>query len=263
MSAYPGAVASFIGFTAGHSLLQDVHASQHNLEQSEIVAVQTKVGTGASTPTANKVLRATGTGVSIWAQVDMTSDITGVTPVANGGTGTTTLNFPSGSDTLVGRNTSDTLTNKTITTPTISDFSNADHNHANNPGGGQLNGAAAIVPATLPASVMKNGMVKNRQGGTVGDNSWATVGTSNTDTSAKDVFIQCGSVQVTSGDTTVTFPIPFTVPPVVIATTYVPTSFNTWPEITAINASNFHVRMQDDGGVTRSNEFINWIAVGQ
>lgn len=37
---------------------------------------------------------------------------------------------------------SETLTNKTLTTPTISDFSNATHNHTNAAGGGQLTDAA-------------------------------------------------------------------------------------------------------------------------
>lgn len=87
MAAFPGSVASFIGFVAGHSLLQDVHASQHNLEQAEIVATQTKLGTGASTPTAGVVLRGTGVGASAWGDLDLTTDVTGVLPVANGGTG--------------------------------------------------------------------------------------------------------------------------------------------------------------------------------
>lgn len=46
-------------------------------------SAEDKIGTGASTPTANKVLRATGTGTSAWAQVDLSTDVTGTLPASN------------------------------------------------------------------------------------------------------------------------------------------------------------------------------------
>lgn len=67
------------------------HASQHDVENDAIRAIEAKIGVGASTPTANKVLRATGTGTTAYAQVGLTTDVTGTLPVANGGTGTTAL----------------------------------------------------------------------------------------------------------------------------------------------------------------------------
>ena len=45
-------------------------------------------------------------------------------------------------DVLVGRDTTDTLTNKTLTTPTIGSFSNATHDHTAGSGGGQLTNTA-------------------------------------------------------------------------------------------------------------------------
>jgi hypothetical protein len=51
-------------------------------------------------------------------------------PVA-GALGTSTLSLPAVTDTLVGLAATQTLTNKTLTTPVIGDFSNANHNHSN------------------------------------------------------------------------------------------------------------------------------------
>jgi len=67
------------------------HASQHSNENDAIKAVETKIGTGASTPVNNRVFRGNGTGSSEWAQVVLTTDVTGTLPVANGGTGITSL----------------------------------------------------------------------------------------------------------------------------------------------------------------------------
>jgi hypothetical protein len=46
--------------------------------------------------------------------VSLTAGVTGTLPTANGGTGATNITFPAGPETLVGRATTDTLTNKTI-----------------------------------------------------------------------------------------------------------------------------------------------------
>ena len=68
-----------------------VHSTLHGVHSEAIVAIEVKIGTGASTPVANRVLRGTGTGTSAWAQANLTTDITGTLPVANGGTGATAL----------------------------------------------------------------------------------------------------------------------------------------------------------------------------
>ncbi len=59
-----------------------------------------------------------------------------------------TWTFPDVTDTVVLLGATQTLTNKTLTTPTIGDFTNANHNHQNAAGGGSLD-AAAIGSGTL------------------------------------------------------------------------------------------------------------------
>lgn len=48
------------------------------------------------------------------SQVSLSAGVTGTLPAANGGTGSTTLTFPGGTETVVGRASTDTLTNKTL-----------------------------------------------------------------------------------------------------------------------------------------------------
>lgn len=85
------------------------HAGTHDLEIVAIQAVEAKVGIGASTPTNNTVLRGNGTGTSGFAQVGLTTDVTGTLPVSNGGSGVTTS---TGSGNVV------LSTSPAITTPT-------------------------------------------------------------------------------------------------------------------------------------------------
>lgn len=70
-------------------------AGLNDNQNDALIATQTKIGTGASTPTSGKFLTGTGTGTSAWANT-----------------------VPAG--TVVGTSDSQTLTNKTLTSPTIS-----------------------------------------------------------------------------------------------------------------------------------------------
>ena len=70
-------------------------AGLNDNQNDALIATQTKLGIGASTPTSGKFLTGTGLGTSAWANT-----------------------VPSG--TVVGTSDSQTLTNKTLTSPTIS-----------------------------------------------------------------------------------------------------------------------------------------------
>lgn len=70
------------------------HAGLHDNENAAIIALETKLGTGASTPTNNNFLVGTGTGTSAWNKA-----------------------VPTGA--VVGTSDSQTLTGKTLTAPTI------------------------------------------------------------------------------------------------------------------------------------------------
>jgi hypothetical protein len=78
-TTFPGAVDNFTDVPSGGT--QDVtyggrtHSAKHNDIDTAMEAVQTKVGTGASTPTANTVLRGTGPGASAFGQIQA-GDIT-------------------------------------------------------------------------------------------------------------------------------------------------------------------------------------------
>lgn len=87
--SYPSSIPSYAGFTSGHTLAQDTHAAQHNSEQTDIIGLATKLGTGSATASNNTVLRGNGAGTSTWAQLNLTTDVTGTLPISLGGTGAT------------------------------------------------------------------------------------------------------------------------------------------------------------------------------
>lgn len=79
----------------------------------DIEAIETKMGTGSSTPTLNKVLTGSGTGTSAWSST--LAGLTLTAPIISSISNTGTLTLPTSTDTLVGRATTDALSNKTIT----------------------------------------------------------------------------------------------------------------------------------------------------
>jgi len=265
MAAFPGALATFAGFVASHTLSVDNHAAQHNLEQAEVLATQTKLGTGSSTPTNGTFLKGNGTGTSAWSALNMATDLTGILPVNNGGTGTNTLSFPAGSDTLVGRASTDTLTNKTLTTPTIGSFANANHDHTSSAGGGALGAnsvtTSSITNQSITGTKLINGIIKRRKGGSASD--WNTNGTTVVDTSTSDVVFQTGSALNTNADVAVTFPVAFTNKPMVIVGMMSANGINGTVRAFNITTIGFTFRVLDTTwALAASSEDIGWIAIG-
>lgn len=72
---------------------------------------------------------------------------------------TITMPDPGAADTLAMLAATQTLTNKTLTTPTIGDFTNATHNHQNTAGGGKITEAAFNLSGTSSQCVLGDGTI--------------------------------------------------------------------------------------------------------
>lgn len=76
---YPGAIDTLTNPTTSNTLNNPSHSAQHANANDAIEAIETKVGTGASTATSGTVLRGTGAGTSEWAQVNPSTDLATLT----------------------------------------------------------------------------------------------------------------------------------------------------------------------------------------
>jgi hypothetical protein len=98
-TSYPGALDTTTNLPIASALVSTeldgdgdankVHSNLHGVLSEAAVAIEAKIGTGASTPVTNTVLRGSGTGTSAWAQVALATDVSGTLPLANGGTAST------------------------------------------------------------------------------------------------------------------------------------------------------------------------------
>lgn len=91
---FPSALPTLTNPTSGTDPSVLSHAQQHTDANDNIEALCAKLGIGAATPVANRLLTGTGVGTSDWSKVT-----------------------PNG--TIVGTTDTQTLTNKTLTSPTI------------------------------------------------------------------------------------------------------------------------------------------------
>jgi hypothetical protein len=107
---------------------------------------------------------------------------------------TRTFTMPDTSDTFVMLAATQTLTNKTLTTPTIASFTNATHDHSNAAGGGTLSGYLAATGATT-------GATSSVQPFTLGIKA-PSIQPASDSTTAVRVFKADGSTSVVTVDTT-------------------------------------------------------------
>lgn len=112
--AFPTSIPSNTDPTATNKLSSPSHSALHQSHDAEIVAIETKIGTGASTPTSGKVLRATGTGTSAWGQTVLSTDIAAATSADLRGL----LSDETGAGAAVFA-TAPTISSPAITTPSI------------------------------------------------------------------------------------------------------------------------------------------------
>jgi hypothetical protein len=140
---FPGSVRIF---TPKVDLVDTVMASHVNLLQDEVTAVQSTIGTGALSSSWAGAYTNPATHTSVSARLEnieagvksavgtltgLSGTVVGTTatqtltnktlinPVISQISNTGTLTLPTSTDTLVGRDTTDTLTNKTLTSPTV------------------------------------------------------------------------------------------------------------------------------------------------
>jgi hypothetical protein len=107
------------------------------------------------------------------------------------------------------------------------------------------------------------GLVRQRQGGTSGDGAWNTSGTTNTDTSAKAVFIQCGTQACTGSNVTITFPTAFSQIPVGFATPITANTQNSFARISSISTTQMTVELFTNSTTAVTAENFSWLAIGQ
>ncbi|MDD5016326.1 MAG: hypothetical protein PHW73_14755, partial [Atribacterota bacterium] len=91
---FPTSIDTYVRPGSSDPMNSPSHAGEHDNAYDAIEAIETKVGTGSSTPTTtNKIIYGSGVGASTWA----TPDTAGI----------------------VDKTSEQTLTNKTLTSPTI------------------------------------------------------------------------------------------------------------------------------------------------
>lgn len=121
-------------------------------------------GSGLADPGANGVVIRTSAGVTVARTLTGTANRIVITN-GNGVLGNQTFDIGSDVVTLTG---TQSLTNKTLSVPTIADFTNATHAHTNAAGGGQLSASNIFSAGTVPVARLPALVGDAGAGGTAG-----------------------------------------------------------------------------------------------
>jgi hypothetical protein len=202
--SYPTSIDVLTNPTATDQVGVVSHSLQHANANDAIEALEAKVGANGSAVTTSHDYKlgeilTTDKAVGKTATQTLTNK-TLTAPTIATITNTGTLTLPTSTDTLVGRNTTDTLTNKTLTTPTIvaAGFTNMQHAHDAASTGGQLNATNVFSAGTVPTARLGSGTANNTTY-LRGDQTWQPlVSTGKFGGTGAD-----GALSITSGTTTV------------------------------------------------------------
>lgn len=146
MSTFPAAIDGSV--TPGANLSTYPHSALHTGHQAAIIATQTKVGVDGSAVTTTHDYK---------------------------------LSEVTSTDKAVGKTATQTLSGKTLTTPTIASFTNATHTHNDSAGGGVLteNSLSLTDVTTNNVTTSKHGFITKAPNSTDqyfrGDATWATI----------------------------------------------------------------------------------------
>lgn len=128
-------------------------------------------------------------------------------------------------------------------------------------------GTSAIAADAVNGSKMIYGMIRQRQGGSAGDASWANPGTTNVDTSAKDAFWQVGIyTKASSSEESITFPVAFNQIPLGIvseASANAANGFVRYKQGSTTTTVLGGIQCFNDVGTAITGESVAWLAIGQ
>jgi hypothetical protein len=162
------------------------HAGLHSAENAAIIATETKLGTGASTPVVSTLLFGTGTGTSAWTQLTSAQLLASLTDE----TGTGSAVF---------------ATTPTLVTPKVDTINEATGGNGTTVGGVNLKSGivtgsgAGLTSATVPGAALVNASVTPSKLATGAAQAFVTTVENTTSTSYADLTTTTDTVTVTIG----------------------------------------------------------------
>lgn len=293
--AFPTSVSAFNDPTSSDKLSSPSHSLLHQAVNTDLEAVETKLGTGSATPSSGAVLVGNGAGTSTWdtSPANIVLDTPTLnTPDLNG----TELILDADADTSITADTDDqidiringaddfrftankleVLAGSTLeinATGALKTDSVAETTAATGVTidgllikDGALATNNSVVSSNITAdsvtdSKLVYGKIRSRQGGSA--TNWQTGGTTTYDYSATDTFFQVGSIASDASPKTITFPTAFNQNPAVFIQVTSASGANCYAHAGSISTTGFTCQVVTDGGAGNTAQTINWLAIGQ